>query len=199
MKARVRTYKQYFAVLFVCGGVTLSSTGKLLAQSQAADSTQTATPSSVVFAANCAGCHGSDGRGGERAPNIVTNHEIVKLSDDRLSEILTQGVLASGMPAFGSLGKEKIQQLVQYLRSLQGFSAGSQISAPGDPHTGEQLFFGLASCGHCHMSNGRGGFLAEDLTSYARGRSAVTVREAILHPEGGANAVRIVHIKLASG
>jgi len=199
MNKQVRIYKQHLRMWLVYSGVALLLLGKLLAQTQSADSTSSVMPTTAVFAANCAGCHGSDGRGGERAPNIATNHEIVKLSDDRLNEILTKGVLASGMPAFASLGKDKIQQLVQYLRVLQGFSAVSQMPLPGDPHAGEQLFFAVASCGHCHMVNGRGGFLAEDLTSYAKGRSAAAVRESILHPEAGQNAVRIVRIELLSG
>jgi cytochrome c oxidase cbb3-type subunit 3 len=199
MKKRMRTYRQFLRILLVGGGVMLCFSAELHAQIKDADSTQTAASASAVFATNCAGCHGSDGRGGERAPNIATNHEIIKLSDERLNEILTQGVLASGMPAFGSLGKDKVQQLVRYLRSLQGFSAVSQTSALGNPHTGEQLFFGFGSCGHCHMVNGRGGFFAEDLSSYAKGRSAAVLREAILHPEEGANAVRMVHIELTSG
>src|ERR1700733_8577753 len=79
---------------------------------------------SALFASNCAVCHGSDGRGGERAPNIATDREIVGLSDARLSGILNKGVLAQGMPAFEFLGDEKIKGLVQYLRALQGI-AGS--------------------------------------------------------------------------
>src|SRR6266849_6171477 len=31
---------------------------------------------SKTFAATCAGCHGLDGRGGERGPNIATRQEV---------------------------------------------------------------------------------------------------------------------------
>ena len=35
------------------------------------------------FARNCAGCHGADGRGGDKAPAIATMPSVVALSDDR--------------------------------------------------------------------------------------------------------------------
>lgn len=142
-----------------------------------------ATPVAALFASNCAVCHGSDGRGGERAPNIATDPEMVALSDARLTEILNKGVLASGMPLFSFLGDEKIRELVDYLRLLQGISGSAQTQLPGDPVAGEQMFFGSASCSNCHMVNGRGGFLGDDLTAFAKGRSADIVRAAIVHPE----------------
>src|SRR6516162_8159489 len=41
-----------------------------------------------AFAANCAGCHGLDGKGGERAPDIVARPDIRRLSDAQLLQIL---------------------------------------------------------------------------------------------------------------
>src|SRR4030081_2551948 len=34
-----------------------------------------------IFASSCAGCHGLDGRGGERAPNIAGRPAVQQLSD----------------------------------------------------------------------------------------------------------------------
>ena len=138
---------------------------------------------SALFASDCGVCHGSDGRGGERAPNIATDREMVNLSDARLQDILSKGVLASGMPAFGFLGQDKVKALVQYLRVLQGVAGAGKSQLPGDPGAGEQVFFGAAACSNCHMVSGRGGFLGEDLSAYAKGRSPEGVRAAILHPE----------------
>jgi cytochrome c oxidase cbb3-type subunit III len=160
----------------------------LLASASPAQSPESAKPSSgnpsaALFATNCAVCHGSDGRGGERAPNIATEREIVALSDAQLHDILNKGVLASGMPPFGFLGEEKIKALVEYLRVLQGAGGSAQAKLPGDPAAGEQLFFGAASCSSCHMMNGRGGFLGDDLSAFAKGHSADAVRAAIVHPD----------------
>jgi cytochrome c oxidase cbb3-type subunit III len=160
-----------------------------VAQSPGAKGPAAANPTAALFATNCAVCHGSDGRGGERAPNIATDREMIAASDARLYEILDKGVLSAGMPPFGFLGEEKIKALVEYLRVLQGVAGGAQSQLPGDAAAGEQAFFGAASCSNCHMVNGRGGFLGDDLTAFAKGRSIDTVRAAIVHPEdapGGA-------------
>ena len=154
----------------------------------------------AVFDSNCAVCHGSDGRGGERAPNIATKREIVNLSDAQLTVILNKGVLASGMPPFSYLGDEKIKQLVQYLRELQGVAGSGQAQVTGDAVEGEKIFFAEGSCSNCHMVHGRGGFLGEDLSTYARGRSSEAIRAAILHPgdsPGGAD--HLVDIQTAEG
>jgi cytochrome c oxidase cbb3-type subunit 3 len=37
---------------------------------------QAQPPGAAIFASNCAGCHGADGRGGEHAPNIATTPEV---------------------------------------------------------------------------------------------------------------------------
>ena len=152
------------------------------AQQNALSKGKAANPVAAVFGSNCAVCHGSDGRGGERAPNIATKREVVNLSDAQLTVILNKGVLASGMPPFSYLGDEKIMQLVQYLRELQGVAGTGQAPATGDAGEGEKIFFAEGSCSRCHMIHGRGGFLGEDLSTYARGRSADAVRAAILHP-----------------
>lgn len=136
----------------------------------------------ALFARNCASCHGSDGRGGEHAPDIATNPAVVGMPDSQLNEILNKGILSAGMPAYSYLGADKLKSLVGYLRFLEGITGAAQGSLPGDPHEGEALFHGSASCSGCHMVKGRGGFLGEDLTEYARGRSADAVRAAIVHP-----------------
>ena len=57
-----------------------------------------------LFESVCAGCHGLDGRGGERGPDISTRQQVVQLSDADLLEILHGGRPAAGMPPFDSLG-----------------------------------------------------------------------------------------------
>jgi putative heme-binding domain-containing protein len=170
------------------------------AQQNAPSKGKAANPAAAVFDSSCAVCHGSDGRGGERAPNIATKREVVNLSDAQLTVILNKGVLASGMPPFSYLGDEKIMQLVQYLRELQGVAGSGQALVNGDASEGEKIFFAEGSCSHCHMIHGRGGFLGEDLSTYARGRSAEAIRTAIIHPgdsPGGTD--HIVDIQTTEG
>ena len=45
-------------------------------------------PGAAIFASNCAGCHGADGRGGEHAPNIATAPNVQHLVDRELTGII---------------------------------------------------------------------------------------------------------------
>jgi cytochrome c oxidase cbb3-type subunit III len=133
-----------------------------------------------TFESVCAACHGLDGRGGERGPNIATRAEVQGLTDEETLHILQSGIPAAGMPAFGALGPPKIKAVMGYLRILQGGSQG--VFIPGNAQRGNSLFFGAAGCAKCHMINGAGGFLGADLSSYASKASIEDIRSAITDP-----------------
>jgi putative heme-binding domain-containing protein len=158
---------------------------KHLNRDQSADGQQ-------IFASSCAGCHGLDGRGGERAPNIAEAPAAQRLSDENLIGIVTEGVPGTGMPAFHSLGASGISEVVKYLRVLQG--RGQPSVLPGDATEGQALFFGRAECSSCHMIAGKGGFLASDLSGYGKGHSVEEIREAILNAGRDSN----LHVKHAT-
>jgi len=135
-----------------------------------------------VWAGNCAGCHGLDGRGGERGPNIATNPEIADLTDTEITRIVHDGSPNMAMPALGrTLSDAQIAAVVEHLRALQGDQRASAL--PGDPKAGQSLYFGKAECSSCHMIAGLGGFLGPDLSDVASMRPAEEIREAILHPQ----------------
>ena len=131
----------------------------------------------------CAGCHGLDGRGGERGPDIASRREVEQKSDAELAAILKYGKVTAGMPSFAQYGPAHRAALVAYLRVLQGRSKGNAL--PGDAAAGKTLFFGKAKCSQCHMVAGQGGFLAGDLSGYAVGRNADKIRAAIVAPDQG--------------
>jgi putative heme-binding domain-containing protein len=133
-----------------------------------------------TFASTCAGCHGLDGRGSERAPNIVENSRVQRLSDAQISHIVENGVPGTGMPAFHSLAHTDVLAVVRYLRFLQGTKI--TLKLPGDPVRGETIFFGKAGCSGCHMAAGKGGFIASDLSGYARTHALEQIRSAITSP-----------------
>jgi putative heme-binding domain-containing protein len=133
-----------------------------------------------IFATRCATCHGLDGQGAERGPNIAGRREVRQLSDQALARVIGKGIPNAGMPAFGALGSAKIEALVHHLRSLQG--RGAALPLPGDPERGKALFFGKAQCAECHMVNGEGGFLGSDLTGYAGSLPADGIRGIIADP-----------------
>jgi cytochrome c oxidase cbb3-type subunit III len=158
--------------IFVLAGVVV------LLSAAAAYAQQPGTP---IFAANCAGCHGADGRGGEHAPNIATSPEVQKMQDRDLAGIIRHGISGAGMPAFPSLTSDQVEGVVKYLRVLQG--RGDIVKLPGDPKLGEALFFGKAQCSECHMIKGRGGFIGEELTWYGADAKPDQMRAVIRDPE----------------
>jgi cytochrome c oxidase cbb3-type subunit III len=133
-----------------------------------------------TFENRCAGCHGLDGRGGERAPDIATAPKTQNRTDAALTQIITNGIPANGMPSFSSLDAPTIKALVKYLRVLQGKSEGAAM--PGNPSAGKELFYGKARCSQCHLAAGSGGFLGPDLSNYARRRPPDEIRDAITKP-----------------
>jgi putative heme-binding domain-containing protein len=145
-----------------------------------------------LFDSNCAGCHGLDARGGEHAPNIATTPELQRMSDEQLFGIVHDGAASGTMPAFGAiLSDDKIKAVGAYLRSLQGHSGGEHTALPGDSAAGKLLFFGKAACSECHSivdsGAGSGGFLASDLTDYARSREPADILRAITQPNDNLN------------
>jgi len=159
----------------------LVSITNLRAQQPASTTPAADVQGSMLFASNCGSCHGSDGRGGEHAPDIATAPDMQRLDDSDLIAIAKNGVPGAGMPAFGWLGQEKLTALVQYLRTLQGRQL--DIKLPGNPKGGETLFFGRARCSECHMVNGKGGFIGSDLSLYGADENAGQIRRVILDPE----------------
>jgi putative heme-binding domain-containing protein len=168
-------------VPFLCAaiGISLFAQVKTAATQLAGDASPSAGDQRT-FESVCASCHGLDGRGGERGPDISLRSEMVRKTDAQLMRILQDGRTAAGMPSFASFGSPKLAALVKYLRTLQGRPKETKL--PGNSQKGKALFYGKAKCSDCHMVSGHGGFFGQDLTNYALRRSAVEVRAAILNP-----------------
>ena len=146
--------------------------------SQGAPLRGVSSPGESLFATHCSGCHGLDGQGSERAPGIAGNGKVQRLSDEQLAKIVSNGVAGTGMPAFQTLGDDKVRQIVGYLRVLEG--KHGPRSLPGDATRGKQIFFGKGECSSCHKIYGAGGFLGPDLSTYSPGVSAQAVLDAIV-------------------
>ena len=173
---------RWHTISIQCLLLGLVSITSLRAQQPASTPTAAAdVQGSTLFASNCGSCHGSDGRGGEHAPDIATDPQMQQLADSDLIAITKDGVSGAGMPAFGWLGQEKLTAVVQYLRTLQG--RRTDIKLPGNPKGGEALFFGGARCSECHMVNGKGGFIGSDLSLYGADESVGQILSEFLEPE----------------
>jgi putative heme-binding domain-containing protein len=172
-----------FVGLFCLAVATTVFTATFLAAQKNPISNDSSDAASVegreIFAASCASCHGLDGRGGERAPDIATKRDVKQLSDAVLLGIIREGVPGRGMPAFRRLGDSRIQAVVWHLRNLQGQGA---TAVEGSPVAGKALFFGKAACSDCHMVNGVGGHIASDLSNYGGRQSVQQIREVVMNP-----------------
>ncbi len=171
----------WHTVSIQCLLLGLVSITNLRAQQAASTTTAADVQGSMLFNSSCGSCHGSDGRGGEHGPDIATDPDVQRLADSDLIGIAKDGVPGTGMPPFGWLGQEKLTDIVQYLRILQGRQ--TDVKLPGNPKGGESLFFGRARCSECHMVNGKGGFIGSDLSLYGADESAGQIRSVILDPE----------------
>jgi len=149
------------------------------------------------FAASCAGCHGLDGKGSDRAPNIADKPSVQRLSDAQLFSIIQNGVPGTGMPAFHLLESSRIKAMVTYLRTLQG--TRKLIHLLGNPDRGKTIFSGKAGCSQCHVVGGEGGFIASDLSEYARTHDLEEIRTTILNPASGNRPVRLVTVVVHGG
>src|SRR5215470_10798131 len=106
------------------------------------------------FEARCAACHGADGKGGERGPDIVSSDNARRRSADDLSELIRRGIPAGGMPAF-QLSARELQELVAFVRALSAPAIESAVA--GDVAAGAAFFFGKGNCSSCHMVKGPAG------------------------------------------
>jgi cytochrome c oxidase cbb3-type subunit III len=150
-----------------------------------------------TYSSTCGGCHGLDGKGGERAPNIADRPSVQRLSNSQIAHIIENGVPGTGMPAFHSLASSEIKSIVAYLRTLQG--AKRVTALPGDPDRGKRVFFGKAGCSECHMVAGEGGFIASDLSGYARAHEVEQIRSVIVTPLSANRQIRLATVSTRSG
>jgi cytochrome c oxidase cbb3-type subunit III len=151
-----------------------------------------------MYNSSCAGCHGLDGKGSDKAANIAGSPRVRQASDSELSAIISNGIPESGMPSFRNLSERQLRGIVGYLRSLQGNPRAPAVH--GDASRGKEIFFGRGDCSSCHTISGEGGFLGPDLTDYAASASADVVRDEIVKaPRVPSHGYRAAVLTTANG
>jgi cytochrome c oxidase cbb3-type subunit 3 len=127
----------------------------------------------VLYGANCAGCHGTDGAGG--AALALANPVYLAIVDDAtLRSVISNGIRGSSMPAFaqsagGMLTAKQVDLIVSGIRErwskpdeLQGAMPPPYASTgAGDTARGAQAY--ATYCQSCHGAGGRGGEKASSI------------------------------------
>ena len=119
-----------------------------------------------LYAQNCAGCHGADGRLGAARP-LHDPLYLALAGTDVLRQVIAYGVPGTAMPAFaehvgGSLTDEQLHILVAGMQSHWGHPDALQDAAlppyrheAGDAQRGAAVY--TTFCTQCHGEAGRGG------------------------------------------
>jgi cytochrome c oxidase cbb3-type subunit III len=124
----------------------------------------------ILYAQNCSGCHGADGRFGAARP-LNDPLYLALANDETLRQVIVQGVSKTTMPAFaqqqgGNLTDEQIKVLVQGIRSrwarseqfqegiLPAYATGKD-SQSGDVPRGSIVY--QTYCAQCHDADGGAG------------------------------------------
>jgi mono/diheme cytochrome c family protein len=105
-------------IAFVAGSCSDGGTSHKTART--ADATTTTTGperGAAVYAATCAGCHGSDGGGGI-GPQLSGGHAVARFpsADDQVAFVT--GTHAPLVPAVGQLSSDDVRAVVEYTRGL---------------------------------------------------------------------------------
>ncbi|MEJ7607100.1 MAG: c-type cytochrome [Bryobacteraceae bacterium] len=142
---------------------------------------QSADFSGRVFEVRCAGCHGTDGAGGEHGPPIVGERKRdggARTQD--LREIIRRGIPDGGMPAFPSLSESELSSIVSRVQQLR--APAHDNPSRGDVAAGAKFFVGEGNCAKCHIVNGRGGVIGPDLSRIGQERTIAQIEEALRSP-----------------
>jgi cytochrome c oxidase cbb3-type subunit III len=120
----------------------------------------------LLYARNCAGCHGSDGKGG--AAIALGDPVYLAIADDStIRRVTAAGVPGTSMPAFaqhsgGMLTDDQVDVILRGIRTRwsKPDALGSSVAppyaapSPGDPKRGESAFG--VYCSSCHGADGHG-------------------------------------------
>ena len=173
--------------------ICLLSAALTVTRTLAAQSPQTHLDAGRVdFQSHCAPCHGGDGRGSDRGPNIVDGASA--RSKDNIRTIIRKGVPVAGMPAF-RLPPGEEADLVGFVYSLTAPAAESGIS--GNVGNGKNFFWGKGRCGDCHAIQGHGSVMGPDLTSIGRRRTLAELDQSLRQP-GATPGYQVVRVRLLS-
>jgi putative heme-binding domain-containing protein len=133
-----------------------------------------------IYANQCTLCHGPNGDGVDGV-DLRRGRFRTAVSDEDLSNVITTGVAAAGMPGFRFQPRE-MTAVIAYIRA--GFDVSGVAVKVGNPARGRTLFTGKGQCASCHRVNGDGPRTAPDLSDIGAIRTPAALERALTDPTG---------------
>jgi cytochrome c oxidase cbb3-type subunit III len=115
-----------------------------------------AADGALLYAQNCAACHGENGSGGIGVPlSLPSFHALA--STDHLRKTIRLGRPGRVMPAFATLADAEVDAIVAHIGSWNpgAFATYAATRIDGNVESGGKLF--QKHCASCHGANGEGG------------------------------------------
>jgi putative heme-binding domain-containing protein len=132
-----------------------------------------------LWSANCAVCHGREGKGG-RGPDLTSGRFRHGGTDDDLYQAMRNGIPGTEMPGF-PLGGMESMQLLAYVRALA--RATTPPPPEGDAARGRALFAGAGECTRCHRVAGMGSRIGPDLSDVGARMQTPDFLAVLLRPD----------------
>src|SRR3954462_7979720 len=126
----------------------------------------------------CAGCHGDEATGGDRAPSLVNSRSLRARTEAQIRDLIRNGT-PGGMPAF-RLPEDQLTEMARWVHSLN--ASAYDVKPAGDVAAGKAFFFGAGNCSSCHMVHGAGGTNGPDLSVTGRQLTVRDIEQTLLDP-----------------
>jgi cytochrome c oxidase cbb3-type subunit III len=152
-------------------------TAKLVAEHPAQGERPDAVAGKKLFERHCAVCHGIEGRGGGRGPNLNRVHLEHAPDDTALKSLIEEGIPPE-MPGAWYMSERDVKNVLAYVRSLRSIPAEP---VPGNAARGERVY-AKGGCANCHIVAGEGTGFGPELTEVGARRSAEYLLECLIKP-----------------
>jgi cytochrome c oxidase cbb3-type subunit 3 len=138
------------------------------------------------FKQSCSMCHGSEAKGAT-GPNLIESSLVRHDENGNLiGEVIREGRLPKGMPAFPDLNAGQVADIVSFLHAAIEVADNRNSGGPargyplkrlltGDVGAGKQFFDGDGGCSKCHSVSG-------DLKGVAKRYSGLELEGQMLYP-----------------